>query len=1019
MESEIDVQVEANRGWVVTSVAVLIALTSVGLYLVFFRDPYSEVRSLIEQTYSEQRPAGARLDHAVYVPFSNGPRSQPNLGKAQLLLLRYPESDTRQRMQALIYIASGNWQKYVEAAGHFSAALSQDAGVVNNLGVSYLALAGDDPTCLLKAIEQFERARTLNPLAVEPRFNLVLAYRKLHLHSVAERLMQEYASMEAGSAWQRELAGGSLTDNSRLVDELKQALEASDIRKAERIFEQDPDLFRRAAMQYGSSHDQDSMPVLSFIASQIETRYGDKTISAMLAPLLTDQRDLTLGVRQFVTEGAELFVQGNLQASLEVYDKAEGLVRKTDSLFDQLWIDVNRADTQVRAGQFDAARAALQRVVSVSQKSGYLWLSAKALSIYGSTVRLTSSYGEMIRLLSEADRMFTAVRASHDRVRVLYYLASYQYGAGDQDEALKLALECLRLTDDGDSLRLSTFEWLIGFILYNKGMTDKAVVFETESVEHSKNERNPGVQATTATTLAQLYESISDHKHADQYVHVAEDAFKKMPAGFDQTRTEQWLGIVKARIELNQKRYAKAELLLERNLDIYSRQPFQATWLKSQSLALLARAYAETGRAADASRRFNEAIDIVENDDHYLQSEKLRIKFDDERRDLYDSAIEFEFNKGAANAAWTYLQKYRSKLFIEFLAQFDPNVGRMHAQALDRSGVQALIPADVQVLEYALLKNRLLIWFISKDLFTVRSVTVPRGDIEAKVQDVLSRLRNLQDVDPLLTDLGRWLVEPVADLLDANRTVVIVPDRALHGLPFGVLRRPGKSEYLIQDFPIIVSPNLTHLMLTAAVQPPRDSIIGFGSQNGESAEVKELGALVGIYPQSHTFVGPEVDKARFLAAVSKASVFHYAGHSVMDAVDPLRSSILLDGNRSGPNSVTAVDLAQQRLANNAVVVLSSCDSSIGNSRDGIGVRGLTSAFLIGGAGSVVGSLWPVEASSTADLMIRFHRAFAISRMPVAKALREAQLTVLQSFPERSHPYYWSGFVVTGNFSALR
>ena len=1019
MESEIDVQVEANRGWVVTSFAILMALMSVGLYLAFFRDPYSEVRSLIEQTYSEQRPAGGRLDHAVYVPFSNGPRSQPNLGKAQLLLLRYPESDTRQRMQALIYIASGNWQKYVEAAGHFSAALSQDAGVVNNLGVSYLALAGDDPTCLLKAIEQFERARTLNPQAVEPRFNLVLAYRKLHLHSVAERLMQEYASMDAGSAWQRELAGGSLTDNSRLVDELKQALEASDIRKAERIFEQDPDLFRRAAMQYGSSHDQDSMPVLSLIASQIETRYGDKTISAMLAPLLTDQRDLTLGLRQFVTEGAELFVQGNLQASLEVYDKAEGLVRKTDSLFDQLWIDVNRADTQVRAGQFDAARAALQRVVSVSQKNGYLWLSAKALSIYGSTVRLTSSYGEMIRLLSEADRMFTAVRASHDRVRVLYYLASYQYGAGDQDEALKLALECLRLTDDGDSLRLSTFEWLIGFILYNKGMTDKAVVFETESVEHSKNERNPGVQATTATTLAQLYESISDHKHADQYVHVAEDAFKKMPAGFDQTRAEQWLGIVKARIELNQKRYAKAELLLERNLDIYSRQPFQATWLKSQSLALLARAYAETGRTADASRRFNEAIDIVENDDHYLQSEKLRIKFDDERRDLYDSAIEFEFNKGAANAAWTYLQKYRSKLFIEFLAQFDPNVGRMHAQALDRSSVQTLITADVQILEYALLKNRLLIWFISKDLFTVRSVTVPRGDIEAKVQDVLSRLRNLQDVDPLLTDLGRWLVEPVADLLDANRTVVIVPDRALHGLPFGVLRRPGKSEYLIQDFPIIVSPNLTHLMLTAAAQPRRDSIIGFGSQNGESAEVKELGALVGIYPQSHTFVGPEVDKARFLAAVSKASVFHYAGHSVIDAVDPLRSSILLDGNRSGPNSVTAVDLAQQRLANNAVVVLSSCDSSIGNSRDGIGVRGLTSAFLIGGAGSVVGSLWPVEASSTADLMIRFHRAFANSRMPVAKALREAQLTFLQSFPERSHPYYWSGFVVTGNFSALR
>jgi CHAT domain-containing protein len=52
-------------------------------------------------------------------------------------------------------------------------------------------------------------------------------------------------------------------------------------------------------------------------------------------------------------------------------------------------------------------------------------------------------------------------------------------------------------------------------------------------------------------------------------------------------------------------------------------------------------------------------------------------------------------------------------------------------------------------------------------------------------------------------------------------------------------------------------------------------------------------------------------------------------------------------------------------------------------------------------------------------MIRFHQVFATSGMPVAKALREAQLNFIHSYPERAHPYYWSGFVVTGNFKALR
>jgi len=297
-------------------------------------------------------------------------------------------------------------------------------------------------------------------------------------------------------------------------------------------------------------------------------------------------------------------------------------------------------------------------------------------------------------------------------------------------------------------------------------------------------------------------------------------------------------------------------------------------------------------------------------------------------------------------------------------------------------------------------------------------VAVSQADLEAKVQAVLQKLRIGEDVDALLTDLGKLLVEPVADLLDPDRTIAIIPDRALHGLPFGALKRPT-NKYLIQDFPVLVSPSLTHLLATNAERPRRDAIVEFGSQNGDSWELKELSALAGIYPKSTTFAGQEVDKSNFLAAMSKASVFHYAGHSATDAADPLRSSILLDGSRSGPNSVTAVDIAGRRLDKNAVVILSSCDSSVGNSRDGVGVRGLTSAFLIGGAGSVVGSLWPVEASSTADLMIRFHRAFANSQMAVAKALRQAQLTFLESFPERSHPYYWAGFVVTGNFSALR
>src|SRR5207247_1556245 len=240
-------------------------------------------------------------------------------------------------------------------------------------------------------------------------------------------------------------------------------------------------------------------------------------------------------------------------------------------------------------------------------------------------------------------------------------------------------------------------------------MADRAIFFEKEAIDQSRKITNAVAEAEIASAVAQLYESTSQPNLAEQYLKIAESAFAKIPPGFDRMTVELTLGILRARIELDRKQYAKAQSQLEKNLEIYSRQPFLATTsLLSPSLMLLAQVYSETGQIKKAAQTFNDAIDVVENDDHYLQSEKLRVKFDDERRDLYDSAIEFEYNHGASDAGWTYLQKYRSKLFIEFLAQFDPEVGEVHAEALDRSRVQTLIPADAQVIEYALLKNRLL-----------------------------------------------------------------------------------------------------------------------------------------------------------------------------------------------------------------------------------------------------------------------------------------------------------------------
>ena len=99
-------------------------------------------------------------------------------------------------------------------------------------------------------------------------------------------------------------------------------------------------------------------------------------------------------------------------------------------------------------------------------------------------------------------------------------------------------------------------------------------------------------------------------------------------------------------------------------------------------------------------------------------------------------------------------------------------------------------------------------------------------------------------------------------------------------------------------------------------------------------------------------------------------------------------------------------------------LLSSCETSLGNATDGTGIRGLTSAFLLGGAGAVVGSLWPVESASTMQLMSGAFDSLIRQRKSPAESLRAAQIALIQN-PATRHPYYWSGFAVTGNGSAIR
>ncbi|MGK7943077.1 MAG: CHAT domain-containing protein, partial [Microcystaceae cyanobacterium] len=94
-----------------------------------------------------------------------------------------------------------------------------------------------------------------------------------------------------------------------------------------------------------------------------------------------------------------------------------------------------------------------------------------------------------------------------------------------------------------------------------------------------------------------------------------------------------------------------------------------------------------------------------------------------------------------------------------------------------------------------------------------------------------------------------------------------------------------------------------------------------------------------------------------------------------------------------------------------LLILSACQTAQGDSRASLGLAGMA---VRSGSRSTIATLWSINDQSTSELMVKFYEILGNESMSKAEALRQAQLSLINS-DKYHHPYYWGAFILVGHW----
>ncbi|MCU1305001.1 MAG: hypothetical protein JWQ87_5285 [Candidatus Sulfotelmatobacter sp.] len=427
------------------------------------------------------------------------------------------------------------------------------------------------------------------------------------------------------------------------------------------------------------------------------------------------------------------------------------------------------------------------------------------------------------------------------------------------------------------------------------------------------------------------------------------------------------------------------------------------------------------------------AVDFSNGDTHAVRAGAASLETDIAQ--LQRALLKTEDEQQRSALLDKILQLERNLAYEENESAYGQDEKEIRAASL--TNLRAALRADEQLVEYVLLGSRSYCIVVTRESASIIMLPEGRESIKDLIDSYTKELKSKRQGTDLASRLYSVLLAPV--LRPQKRRLIVSPQGELKNLPFESLIGPS-GQYLVQREVVTYIPSATTLWLQrtrTSPAAPKYSLLAVGDvdyradrQHGLLSAIRRgieslsqskivdlpetrdevLTVAQAVGGDAKLLLGRDATESAFKTQpLRNFRIIHLAVHALADSQYPERTALVLgiDPAYSDDGLLQVREILHLHL-NSELVTLSACETGVAGQA---GVFSLQESFLMGGARTVVASLWNVEDHSTTVLMQHFYQHLAKGEGK-ANALTHAKQDFIQQFGPVS-PFYWAGFVMAG------